>query len=122
MIGYKSYIQRRQFNSDKMCAWVYWKVHCLDREAEKYGVDLLITSVYRKDSLPHSEWRGIDIRVRDPYTGKRVIPRKIVAKLRRYHNRKLQRFGTFDSFFEHNVGRAPHVHCQRPEGKISLTY
>lgn len=121
MIKFKSYIQERQFNSDKMCAWVFWKTWMLAREAEKkYGIDLLITSVYRKDSKAHGQWRAVDIRVR--WAGKRVIPRKIVAKLRRYHNRKLQRFGTFDSFFEHNVGRGPHCHTQRPEGKISLTY
>lgn len=120
MIKYKSYKQRRQFNSVKMCAWVFWKIHCLAREAEKYGINLIITSVYRKDSKTHGQWRAVDIRVR--WAGKRVIPRKVVAKLRRFHNRKLQRFGAYDSFFEHNVGRGPHMHCQRPEGRISLTY
>ena len=119
MIGYKSYIQRQQFNSDKMCPWVFWKVHCLDREAKKYGIDLLITSVYRKDSKAHGEWRAVDIRV--CWAGRRVIPIWVVTALRRYHNRRLQRFGIYDSFFEHDVGRGPHCHCQRPNGKISLT-
>ncbi len=122
MIKYKSYRQERQFNSTRMCAWVFWKIHHLAWEAEiYYGIDFTITSVYRKDSKPHSQWRAVDIRVRSPQTGKRTIPMKVVANLRRSHNRFLQRFGRFDSFFEHNVGRGDHIHCQRPSGEISLT-
>lgn len=120
MIKYKSYIQRHQFRSIRMCPWVFQKVHRLALEAEEYGIDLLITSVFRKDSKAHGQWRAVDIRVR--WAGKRVIPIKIVARLRKFHNRFLQRFGAYDSFFEHNVGRGPHCHCQRPEGEISLTY
>lgn len=120
MIKYKSYIQEQAFNSEEMCSWVFWKVHVLALQAEKYGIDLLITSVYRKDSKAHGQWRAVDIRVR--WAGKRVIPRWVVARLRRYHNKRLKRFGRFDSFFEHNVGRGDHIHCQRPSGEISLTY
>ena len=89
--------------------------------AEYDGIDLVITSVYRKKSKAHGQWRAVDIRVRSPQTGKRVIPVNIVAKLRRFHNRELQRFGVYDSFFEHNVGRGDHIHSQRPSGEISLT-
>ena len=121
MIKYKSYIQRRQFNSIWMCPWVFWKVHILASVAEVYGVDLLLTSVYRKDSKAHGQWRAVDIRVRSPQTGRRIISKRIVARLRKLHNQRLQRFGVYDSFFEHDVGRGPHCHCQRPSGEISLT-
>lgn len=121
MIKYKSYIQERQFNSTTMCPYIFWKIHQIAMCAEYHGIDLVITSVYRKDSKAHGQWRAVDIRVRSPQTGRRVIPIKVVAKLRRFHNRELKRFGRFDSFFEHNVGRGDHIHCQRPSGKISLT-
>lgn len=87
--------------------------------AKYHDIDLVITSVYRKDSKAHGQWRAVDIRVR--WAGKRVIPIKVVAKLRRFHNRELKRFGRYDSFFEHNVGRGDHIHCQRGSGIISLT-
>lgn len=121
MIKYKSKIQRRQFNSVNMCPWVFQKIHFMARAAEILGADLLITSVYRKDSKAHGEWRAVDIRVRSPYTGKRIMSKRAVARLRKFHNETIRRFGRYDSFFEHNVGRGDHIHCQRPSGKISLT-
>lgn len=122
MIKYKSYRQRDQFNSIQMCPYLHWKVRMVALEAMKYGIDFLLTSVYRKSSKAHGQWRAVDIRVRSPYTGKRVISKRIVAKLRKFHNESIRRFGAYDSFFEHNVGRGDHIHCQRPSGEISLTY
>lgn len=127
MIRFKTKTQERQFNSRDMCPYLYWKVNYMARRAEdKYGIDLVITSVYRHDesSHGHTPYRAVDIRV--AWKGERVIPVKIVKLLKAYHDKKIRRFGTYDSFFEHEVkdrkgrSRGTHIHSQRPK-KITLT-
>lgn len=127
MIRFKSKVQEYQFNCRDMCPYVFWKIHHLADRAERlYGLDLVITSVYRKDKSSHSDhpFRAVDIRVR--WKGKRVLPMEIVRKLKAYHDSKMRKYGAYDSFFEHEVrdsrgrSRGAHVHCQRPK-RITLT-
>lgn len=126
MIRFKSKTQEYQFNCRNMCPYVFWKVHHLAQRAEeKYGIDFVITSVYRHDKSSHSNtpYRAVDIRV--AWKGKRVISVKTVKLLKGYHDRKMRKYGTYDSFFEHEVkdrrgrSRGEHIHCQRPK-KITL--
>ena len=127
MIIFKTTEMKAQFYSKEMCPYVFWKVHHLARIAEEtYGVDFFITSVWRKDSIPHFEYRAVDIRVRDPYTGKRVISEGTVQKLKAYHDKNLRKHGGYDSFFEHETldahgnPRGPHIHTQRPRGLLKF--
>ena len=127
MIRFKSKTQEYQFNCRDMCPYLYWKVNYMARRAEdKYGIDLVITSVYRHDKSSHSHtpYRAVDIRVK--WKGERVISVKIVGLLKEYHDTKIRKYGTYDSFFEHEVkdlhgrSRGEHINCQRPK-RITLT-
>lgn len=125
MIRFKTKTQEYQFNCRDMCPYVFWKVHHLAGLPLMKAYEFVITSVYRKDGSSHDNhpFRAVDIRVK--WKGKRVLPVEIVKMLKDYHDKKMRKYGTYDSFFEHEIkdrkgrSRGVHIHCQRPK-KITL--
>jgi hypothetical protein len=126
MIKYRSKKEEREFNSPDFCPVLFRKIHVMAGVAERaFGIDIFITSVRRKDNSSHDpknsndgRIRAVDIRVQNPHTLKRTITKKQLRELKEYHDVRLKKYGPYDSFFEHDVGRGPHIHSQTPKNLI----
>jgi len=108
---FKTPKQEAEFYSLEICPYLFWKLSYLDNRSKAlYGVELEITSIHRSDgsSHDHEPYRASDLSVKD-------LTDAQIADLKKHHDKYIKRFGTFDSFFRHDVGRGDHIHSQRPK-------
>ena len=112
---------RNEFYSGNLHPYMFWKACRMSERMGLCGIPFIVTSVWRPDSIPHREWRGVDARTVDPVSGIVIVTPELYKKLRIYHNKEVRRFGTYDSFYRHiargedGKSRGDHIHTQCPK-------
>lgn len=127
MIIYKYPHLEEEYHDIRFCSVLKQKTDLIARLLFfKYQIHLTITSIYRRDSIPHSEWRALDFRTIDPISNIIIIDDYVFSKIENYHRIKLQKYGRYDSMIKHEVknedgtSRGEHVHIQTPRLSIKL--